>query len=149
MSICSLCGQLWGLDVAVIVVLCPVTMASYRYCTVFFMSCIRYMCWWYCTASTNDAVCVYVCVYVYVCMYACIYVAIWYSSCVLGSGPEVLSSSPTQAIFPSVFHLPPTSPTSPPSCDWGPGICWGANSRPFLMQQQWSRWDFGCPHHLL
>ncbi len=42
------------------------------------------------------------------------------------------------------FHLPPTSP---PSCDWGggggvgggggPGICWDANSRPFLMKQQW------------
>ncbi len=42
-------------------------------------------------------------------------------------GLKVLSSSPTQATFPSgLFHLPPTSPTSPPSCDWGPGICWGA-----------------------
>ncbi len=29
----------------------------------------------------------------------------------------------------------------------GTGICWGANSRPFLMKQQWSRWDFWCPHH--
>ncbi len=73
----------------------------------------------------NDCVCVCVCVCV-----------LWCSGCVLRSGPEVLSSSPTQAIF----HLPPTSP---PSCDWGPGICWDANSRPFLMQQQWSRWDFG------
>ncbi len=65
-------------------------------------------------------VCVYVCVYVcmYVCMYVCIcarMVAVWYSGCVLGSGPEVLSSSPTQATFRLVFHLPPTSP---PSCDW-------------------------------
>ncbi len=30
-----------------------------------------------------------------------------------------------------------------------PGICWGANLRLFLMKQQWSRWDFRCPHHLL
>ncbi len=57
--------------------------------------------------------------------------------CVLGSEPEL---SPTLTIF----HLPPTSPTNPPSCDWGPGICWGANSRPFLMKQQWSRWDLGA-----
>ncbi len=56
----------------------------------------------------------------------------------LAQGLKVPSSSPTQAIFHLVFHLPSTSPTSPPSCDWGPGICWGANSRPFLMQQQWS-----------
>ncbi len=45
-------------------------------------------------------------------------------------------------IFHLIFHLPPTSPTSPPSCDWVPGICWGANLRLFLMKQQWSRWDF-------
>ncbi len=43
------------------------------------------------------------------------------------------SSSPTLAFFHLIFHLPPTSPTSPPSCDWVPGICWGTNSRPFLM----------------
>ncbi len=65
-------------------------------------------------------------------------VAVWYSD----SGPEILSSSPTLV---AIFHLPPSSP---PSCDWGPGVCWGANSRPFLMKQQWSRWDLGCPHHL-
>ncbi len=58
----------------------------------------------------------------------------------LGSGPGILSSSPTQAFFHLLFHLPPT-PTSSLSCDWVPGICRGANSRPFLMQQQWSRWD--------
>ncbi len=48
----------------------------------------------------------------------------------LAQGPEVPSSSPTQAIF---LHLSPTSPTSPPSCDWVPGIFLGANSRPFLI----------------
>ncbi len=37
-----------------------------------------------------------------------------------------------QATFHLVFLLlPPTSSTSPPSCDWVPGICWGANSRSF------------------
>ena len=58
-----------------------------------------------------------------------------------GSG---VSSSPTQAIFHLIFYLPPTSPTS----YWVPGICWGANSRIFLVKQQWSRRDFRCPHHL-
>ncbi len=68
----------------------------------------------------------------------CVCVCVCCSGCVLGSGPAVLSSSPTQAIFPSDFHLPPTSPTSPPSSDWVPGIYWGASSRPFLMKQQWT-----------
>ena len=49
-------------------------------------------------------------------------------------------------LFHLVFHLPPTSP---PSCDWVPGICWDANSMAFLMKQQWSRWDFRCPYHLV
>ncbi len=83
------------------------------------------------------------------CMYSmCMYVW-WLCGVVvvsLAQGLRSTSSSPTQAIFHLVFHLPPTSP---PSCDWVPGICWGANARPFLMKQQWSRWDFGCPHHLL
>ncbi len=40
----------------------------------------------------------------------------------------VLSSSSTLATFHQVFlPLPPTRPTSPASCDWVPGICWGAN----------------------
>ncbi len=35
-------------------------------------------------------------------------------------------------------------------CVCVPGICWDANYKAFfLMKQQWSRWDFGCPHHLL
>ncbi len=65
--------------------------------------------------------------------------------CVLASVAEVSEFKPNSGNF----HLPPTSPTSPPSCNWVPSICWGANSRPFLMKQQWSRWDFGCPHNLL
>ncbi len=36
----------------------------------------------------------------------------------LAQGLRSLSSGLTLAIFHLVFHLPPTSPTSPPSCDW-------------------------------
>ncbi len=64
----------------------------------------------------------------------CVCMAVWCSGCVLGSGPEVLEFKPNSGIFHLIFHLPPPSPTSPPSCDWVPGICWGANSRPFLMK---------------
>ncbi len=83
--------------------------------------------------------CVCVCVSVCVCVCGVVVVTVW---C-------VVVVSHTQAVFHLVFHLPPTSPTSPLSCDWVPGIYWVANSRPFLMKQQWSRWDFGCLHHLL
>ncbi len=53
----------------------------------------------------------YVCVYV--CMRVC--VSVWCSGCVQSSGPEVLSSSPTQTIFPSDFSicLPPAPPVHP------------------------------------
>ncbi len=64
-------------------------------------------------------------------------------------GPRSWVQAELRQFFHLIFHLPPTSPTGPPSCDWVPGICWGANSRPYLMKQQWSRWDFGCSHHLL
>ncbi len=62
----------------------------------------------------GSGVCVCVC-----CGGVCVVVvvAVWCSGCVLGAGPKVLSSSPTLAIFHLIFHLPPTSPTSPPSCD--------------------------------
>ncbi len=95
-------------------------------------------------------ICMYVCMYVYVFvhMYVCVcvcVVALWCSGSVCGSGPEGLSSSPTLAIFPLVFCLPPTSPTSPPSCDWVPGICWGANSRPFLVNTAMIQMGFRVP----
>ncbi len=35
----------------------------------------------------------------------------------LTQGIRSQSSSPTQAIFHLIYHLPPTCPTSPPSCD--------------------------------
>ena len=95
--------------------------------------------------KSNPAGSVTVCIYVWECMSGRGVVVVS-----LARGLRSQCSSPTQAIFfHLIFHLPPTTPTSPPSCDWVPGICWGANSRPFLMKQQWSRWDFGCPHHLL
>ncbi len=46
-------------------------------------------------------------------------VAVWYSGCVLALSLIYLSSSPSLAIFHLVFHQPPTSPTSSPSCDSG------------------------------
>ncbi len=84
--------------------------------------------------SVRVAVCVCVCVYVCV--------AVWCSGCVLGSGPEVLSSCPTRAIF----HLPPTSPTS---LIWYLAFAGVQIQGLFSCKKQWSRWDFGCPHHLL
>ncbi len=94
-------------------------------------------------------VCVHVCVCMCVCVCACVCVCVCVCVCTwwlcgvvvvsLAQGLGSPSSSPTQAIFHLVFHLPPTSPTSPPSC----------NSRPFLMKQQWSSWDFRCPHNWL
>ncbi len=40
-------------------------------------------------------------------MCVCMCLCVWCGGCVLGSGPE----------------------------DWVPGICWGADSRPFLMNR--------------
>ena len=73
-------------------------------------------------------VCMYVCMYVfmYVCMYV-LYVYVcgaWWPS---GAGlcpldPLIMSSSPTTRrwILSNLLPLPPTTPTSPPSCE--PGV---------------------------
>ncbi len=61
---------------------------------------------------SNECVCVCMRVYVYMCL--CEW---WLWGVVVVSGLRSPSSSPTQAIFHLIFHLPPTSPTSPPSCD--------------------------------
>ncbi len=53
----------------------------------------------------------------------CVYV------CVCG----VVVVSHTQAVFHFVFHLPPTSPTSPLSCDWVPGCKFKAFSHETAM----------------
>ncbi len=75
------------------------------------------------------------CVCVYVCVCGVVVVTVW---C-------VVVVSHTQAVFHLVFHLlPPAPPVH--SAVIGYLV---ANSRPFLMKQQWSRWDFGCLHHLL
>ena len=53
-------------------------------------------------------------------MYVCIcMVAMWCSVCVLGSqGLSSWVQAPLRQFSIWFFHLPPTSPTSPPSCDW-------------------------------
>ncbi len=71
----------------------------------------------------------YVCMYVYMyvwCMYVCMY-----------SSPH---SGNFSSGFPSASHQSIYS-----SCDWVPGFHWGANSKLFLMKQQWCG-DFRCPH---
>ena len=32
-----------------------------------------------------------------------------------------------------LLPLPPTTPTSPPSCEWVPGVSWGANHSSFSL----------------
>ncbi len=94
-----------------------------------------------CMLCIYVCLCVYMCfVYAYVCCVSicvlCEYVmcvvcvvAVWCSGCVLGSRPEVVSST----TFHLVFHLPPTNPFSPPSCvivgTWN--LC---ASRPILLK---------------
>ncbi len=71
----------------------------------------------YILISHMVCVCVFVCVCVCVCVYVCVCVGVCVlcgGGCVLGSGPEVLSSSPTQAI--SIYFsicLPPAPPVHP------------------------------------
>ncbi len=88
--------------------------------------------------------CVCVCC-VCVCVVCVLCVCVWLCGGVvvvsLAQGLRVLSSSLTPRQF-SILFSTCLSPTSPPSCDWVPDIYWVANSRPFLMKQQWSRWDF-------
>ena len=85
----------------------------------------------------------YVCMYgwmdVYVCMYVCMYVCVW--GLVVkwfvhwAHDPWVMGSSPTTRrwILSNLLPLPPTTPTSPPSCEWVPGVSWGANHSSFSL----------------
>ncbi len=114
------------------------------------------VCMWSICRCVCTCVCTHVHVHVYTCVCACVYmcmggsvVAVWCSGCVLGSGPEVLSSSPTQATFTSSFSSASYQPHQSTQLWLGTWHLLGCNSRPFLRKQQWSRWDFGCPHHLL
>ena len=75
-----------------------------------------------------------------VCVCVCIWVgwvwglvAKWCTS--LSHDPWVMSSSPTTRrwILSNLLPLPPTTPTSPPSCEWVPGISWGANHSSFSL----------------
>ena len=49
--------------------------------------------------------------------------------------PWVMGSSPTTRrwILSNLLPLPPTTPTSPPSCEWVPGLSWGANHSSFSL----------------
>ena len=48
--------------------------------------------------------------------------------------PWVMGSSPTTRRWIwSNLPLPPTTPTSPPSCEWVPGVSWGANRSSFSL----------------
>ena len=68
---------------------------------------------------------------VLLCVYACCVLWAWWPS---GAGlclmiQWVMSLSPTThgGILSNPLSLPPTTPTSPPSCEWVPGVSWGAN----------------------
>ena len=100
-----------------------------------------------CICGRCMTVCTCVCVCVCVCdryvLYLC--VAVWCSGCVLGSAPSprFKPHSSNFSIWFSICLLP-ASPVHPAVIGYL-AFAKGANSRPFLMEQQWSRWDFGCP----
>ncbi len=71
-----------------------------------------------------------------VCVCACVCIGVLVDFLAQGLRSWV---QPPLGNFSSGFFLP-LPPTSPQLC---------ANSRSFLMQRQWSRCDFGCPHYLL
>ncbi len=84
-----------------------------------------------------------------VCVCVCGVVCGWLCGVVVVSLAQGLRSHSSTPTLP-IFHLLQFSicfPSVHP--DWGPGICWGAYSRLFLMKHQWSRCDFRYPHHLL
>ena len=58
---------------------------------------------WACLLSMAVFILLVFFVFVFVCVCVCVRTCVWCSGYVLGSGPEVLSSSPTQTIFPSDF----------------------------------------------
>ena len=83
------------------------------------------------TKRSLSCVCVYVCTCV--CVRVCMCVCACVCACVCGAvvcpwlrvwGPEFKP------------HFISSASTSPTSYDWVPDICWGANSRSFLIKQQ-------------
>ena len=80
-------------------------------------------------------------VYMYVCMYVCMmcvwaWLVKWFGH--WAQDLRVMGSSPTRAttrrwILSNLLPLPPTTPTSPPSCEWVPGVSWGANHSSFSL----------------
>ena len=75
-------------------------------------------------------VCLCMCVCVYVCMNL---VVKWFVH--WAHDPWVMGSSPTTRrwILSNLLPLPRTTPTSPPSCEWVPGVSWGANHSSFSL----------------
>ena len=84
-------------------------------------------------ATQVSCVCAFDFMYMYVCMYVWGLVVKWFVH--WAHDPWVMSSSPTTRrwILSNLLPLPPTTPTSPPSCEWVPGVSWGANHSSFSL----------------
>ena len=80
---------------------------------------------------SQPLMCMYVCIYV--CMYVWGLAVKWFVHWT--HDPWVMGSSPTTRrwILSNLLPLPPTTPTSPPSCEWVPGVSWGANHSSFSL----------------
>ncbi len=91
--------------------------------------------------------CIFKSVCCVVCVCVCVCVAVWCSGCVLGSGPQVPEFKPNSGIFSIWFSI--FLPAPPVQLWLGTWHLLGCKFKAFSHEQQWSRWDFGCPHHLL
>ena len=78
-----------------------------------------------------DLLLVWVCVCIYMCVWGL--VVKWFVH--WAHDPWVMGSSPTTRrwILSNLLPLPPTTPTSPPSCELVPGVSWGANHSSFSL----------------
>ena len=62
------------------------------------------------------------------CVGVCVYEVVWVlGSWSMGHGFESHHSQM------NLLPLPPTTPTSPPSCEWVPGVSWGTNHSSFSL----------------
>ena len=86
-----------------------------------------------------------------VCVCACVHVCgeAWWPSGhdICPRTLNVVRSSPTSAWCFFIMHQPPSSP----SCKMGTSLIWLGGHNHWLCHTilpVWSRWDFGCPHHI-